>query len=306
MRILLTGAGGQVGSALATALQPLGDVIATDCESFDLAQSERVRDAALSLRPDVIVNAAAYTDVERAEDEEQIALTINGVSVGELAAAARELSAPLVHYSTDYVFDGVKQTPYLEADPAAPLSAYGRTKLDGEIRIRDSGCPHLIIRTSWVYAARGRNFLQTMLRLAGERDELRIVDDQFGAPTYAGFIARATSRLVQQMCARDDLKARVERGDTVHLVNAGVTSWYGFASAIFAAPAVQSMARVPRLLPVKSAEFKTRAVRPANSRLSTERARTVWNIDPPDWRQSLDECLRELNPQPRSGAAEVV
>ena len=149
-------------------------------------------------RPDAVVNAAAYTDVERAELEEQAALTINGVGVGELATAARELNVPLIHYSTDYVFDGTKSSPYVETDHPAPLSSYGRSKLDGENRIRESGCAHLILRTSWVYAATGRNFLTTMLRLAAERDELRVVDDQFGAPTFAGFIAAATARVLEQ------------------------------------------------------------------------------------------------------------
>ncbi len=142
----------------------------------------------MALAPDVIVNAAAYTDVERAESEEQSALTINGISVGELADAARERQVPLIHYSTDYVFDGTKALPYIEEDLCAPISAYGRSKLDGELRIRNSGCAHLILRTSWVYAAAGRNFLTTMLRLATEREELRVVDDQFGAPTFAGFL----------------------------------------------------------------------------------------------------------------------
>ena len=234
MQILLTGSDGQVGRYLTTALGPLGNVIATNRSTLDLSQPQHIRAQVMALAPDVIVNAAAYTDVERAELEEQSALTINGVSVGELADAARERQIPLIHYSTDYVFDGTKALPYVEEDLCAPLSAYGRSKLDGELRIRNSGCPHLIVRTSWVYAATGRNFLTTMLRLATEREELRVVDDQFGAPTFAGFIATATAQMLRQISSTDAARERVTMGDTVHVVNGGVTSWFGFASAIFA------------------------------------------------------------------------
>ena len=294
MRILLTGSGGQVGRALLTALAPIGNVIATDRSSFDLARPEQIRAQVATLRPDVIVNAAAYTDVERAELEEQVALTINGVSVGELAAAARELRVPLIHYSTDYVFDGTKKSPYMEGDQPAPLSAYGRSKLDGESRIRDSGCAHLILRTSWVYAETGRNFLTTMLRLAAEREELRVVDDQVGAPTFAGFIAAATAQIIEQFISSDAARRRVDEGDIVHLANGGATSWFGFASEIFANEAIRQRVRVPQLIPIKTSEFPTRAQRPANSRLSTEKARTVWKLPVPDWRESLADCISQL------------
>ncbi len=294
MLILLTGSGGQVGRALLTALAPIGNVIATDRSSFDLARPEQIRARVATLRPDVIVNAAAYTDVERAELEEQVALTINGVGVGELAAAARELNVPLIHYSTDYVFDGTKKSPYMEGDQPAPLSAYGRSKLDGENRIRDSGCAHLILRTSWVYAETGRNFLTTMLRLAAEREELRVVDDQVGAPTFAGFIAAATAQIIEQFISSDAARRRVDEGDIVHLANGGATSWFGFASEIFANEAIRQRVRVPQLIPIKTSEFPTRAQRPANSRLSTEKARTVWKLPVPDWRESLADCISQL------------
>lgn len=294
MRILLTGSGGQVGRSLTTALAPLGSVIATDRSTFDMSQPEQIRTRVAMLRPDLIVNAAAYTDVERAELEEQSALTINGVSVGELAAAARELSVPLIHYSTDYVFDGTKTLPYVEEDQPAPLSAYGRSKLDGEHRIRDSGCAHLILRTGWVYAATGRNFLTTMLRLATEREELRVVDDQVGAPTFAGYIAAATAKILEQTFSSDAARRRVDDGDTVHLVNGGVTSWFGFASEIFASDSVRQRTRVPRLIAIKSSEFPTRARRPTNSQLSSEKGRTVWNLKVLDWRESLADCLSQL------------
>lgn len=294
MRILVTGSGGQIGRALTTAFAPLGSVIATDRSSFDMSQPEQVGARVAALRPDVIVNAAAYTDVERAELEEQVALTINSASVGELAAASRDLQIPLIHYSTDYVFDGTKTLPYTEQDPPAPLSAYGRSKLDGENRIRDSGCAHLILRTSWVYAATGRNFLTTMLRLATEREEIRVVGDQFGAPTFAGFIAAATSQIIEQIISSDAARKRVDDGDIVHLVNGGATSWFGFASEIFASRLIQQRVPTPRLVPIKTSEFLTRARRPANSCLSTEKARTVWGLHVPEWRESFAACLRQL------------
>ena len=294
MRVLLTGSGGQVGRALATTLSSFGTVIATDRPSLDLAFPNQIRARVTAMRPDLIVNAAAYTDVERAELEEEAAVAINGVSVGELAAAARELQVPLIHYSTDYVFDGTKTSPYTEDDQAAPLSAYGRSKLDGEQRIRSSGCAHLILRTSWVYAEAGRNFLTTMLRLAAEREELRVVDDQFGAPTFAGFIAAATARIIEQITSSEAARRRLDDGDTVHLVNGGATNWFGFASAIFESDSVRERVRKPRLVPIKSSEFPTRARRPANSRLSSERARSSWKLQIPDWRESLAVCLSQL------------
>ena len=294
MRILLTGSDGQLGRCLVTTLAPLGNVIATDRSTLDLSQPQHVRARVMALAPDVIVNAAAYTDVERAELEEQSALIINGVSVGELADAARERHVPLIHYSTDYVFDGAKKLPYVEEDPTAPLSVYGRSKLDGEQRIRNSGCAHLILRTSWVYAATGRNFLTTMLRLATERDELRVVDDQFGAPTFAGFIATGTAQVLRAILSSDAARERLINGDTVHVVNAGVTSWFGFASEIFAHPLTQQRVHTPRLIPIKTSEFPTRARRPANSHLSTEKARTVWDLHAPEWRESLADCLSQL------------
>ena len=294
MRILLTGSSGQVGRCLMTTLAPLGEVVATDRSSLDLSQPQHIRSRVMALKPDVIVNAAAYTDVERAEVEEQAALTINGVSVGELAAAARERQVLLLHYSTDYVFDGTKTLPYEENDPTAPLSAYGRSKLDGERRIRNSGCEHLILRTSWVYAAAGRNFLTTMVRLAGERNELRVINDQFGTPTFAGFIGTATAQMLRNVLSSDAARERVTKGDTLHLVNGGVTSWFGFASEIFSHPLAQLRVPIPSLVPIKTSEYPTRARRPANSHLSTEKARTVWDLHIPEWQESLTDCLRQL------------
>ena len=295
MRVLLTGCCGQVGGALWAALAPLGDVVATNRTSLDLSLPEQVRGRVTTLRPDLIVNAAAYTDVEQAEANEPLASAVNAVSVGQLALAARDRGIPLIHFSTDYVFDGSKTAAYVEDDPPRPLSAYGRTKLDGENRLRQSGCAHLIVRTSWVYAASGRNFLTTMLRLAAEREELRIVVDQIGAPTYAGFIAQATAQMVQRVSAETDARQRIDAGDTVHLVNGGATSWHGFASEIFANPVVRRRCRIPTLTAIETSDFPTRAVRPKNSRLNTEKARRVWGLQIPDWRVSLAECLNQFD-----------
>lgn len=283
-----------MGRYLTTTLAPLGNVIAADRTTLDLSQPQHIRPRVTALTPNVIVNAAAYTDVERAELEEQSALTINGVSVGELAEVALERQIPLIHYSTDYVFDGTKTLPYVEEDPRAPLSVYGRSKLNGEERIRNSGCAHLILRTSWVYAATGRNFLTTMLRLAAEREELHVVDDQFGAPTFAGFIATATAQMLGEILSGGAARERVNNGDTVHVVNSGVTSWFGFASEIFASRMVQQRVPTPRLVPIKTSEFPTRARRPANSYLSTQKARTMWGLHVPEWQESLTDCLRQL------------
>jgi dTDP-4-dehydrorhamnose reductase len=271
MRILLTGCGGQVGRVNGYAVVA-GTVIATDRSSLDLAFPEQVRAGVTAMRPDLIVNAAAYTDVERAESEEKAAVAINGVSVGELAVAACELQVPLIHYSTDYVFDGTKALPYVEDDQTAPLSAYGRSKLDGEQRIRSSGCAHLILRTSWIYAEGGRNFVTTMLRLAAERDELRVVDDQFGAPTFAGFIADATAHIIEQMIGSDAARRRVG-GDTLHLRNGGATSWFGFASSSFASETIRQRLRPPHLIPIRPVSFqRVRAGRPTRASVPKRRA----------------------------------
>ncbi|MEP6607070.1 MAG: dTDP-4-dehydrorhamnose reductase [Burkholderiaceae bacterium] len=294
MRILLTGCGGQLGGALLHALASVGEVIAADRSSIDLSKPEQIAERVSALRPELIVNAAAYTDVERAEVESDAAMTVNGASVGQLARAARDLAVPLIHYSSDYVFDGTKVTPYVEEDLPAPLSAYGRSKLEGENQIRAVGCAHLILRTSWVYAATGRNFLTTMLRLAAEREELRVVDDQWGAPTFAGSIATATAELIKQTYASEAARARFQSGDTVHLVDSGVTSWFGFATEIFESAAVRKRVRAPRLVPIKAMEFPTKARRPANSRLSIEKAQTVWSLTVPDWRDALAECLSQM------------
>src|SRR5262249_39128208 len=230
MRLLVLGANGQIGWELARSLMPLGDVIALDREGCDLARPDTIPQVVRDARPDVLVNAAAYTAVDRAEAEEELATLVNASAAGVIARETRKADALLVHYSTDYVFDGAKAEPYVEDDAPAPINVYGRSKLAGEIALRDAGGDHLTLRTSWVYAARGRNFLKTILRLARERDELRIVADQIGAPTWAHDIADATAAVIRQ--AQRERSEGQFHSETLPLTAAGATSWHGFAQAI--------------------------------------------------------------------------
>ena len=268
MRLLVTGARGQVGWELTRSLMPLGEVVALDRARLDLADLANLASTVRSVHPDVIVNAAAYTAVDRAETEEDLATRINGDAVGILAEAAAECGALLVHYSTDYVFDGSKSAPYDESDATAPLNAYGRSKLRGEEAIRHSSCDWLIFRTTWVYGARGNNFLQTILRLARDRDMLRIIADQHGAPTPARFLADVTVHVVQRALRERQTNDFVP--GLYHLSAAGETTWHGFASAIVEA-ARQSTNPPPiatrRIEAIGTDEYPTAATRPRNSML---------------------------------------
>jgi dTDP-4-dehydrorhamnose reductase len=278
VKILLTGPTGQVGWELAPQLARLGAVIAPDRQALDLADLDAIRARVRDLRPDVIVNAAAYTAVDRAESEPDLAFAINATAPGVLAEEAKRLGSLLVDYSTDYVFDGTKAAPYTEHDAPNPLSVYGRSKLEGERAIQASGCRHLILRTSWVYASRGHNFLLTMLRLGAERPELRVVDDQRGAPTWARDIADATVKLL----------AAPPTG-LFHLTAAGETTWHGFATEIF-----RRAALTPVVKPIHAAAYPTAARRPANSVLDTAKLRHGTGIAIPPWADRLAACLAEL------------
>lgn len=280
MRILLLGRGGQVGAALVGALAPLGRVIATGREALDLAQPDSIRAIVPQARPDIIVNAAAYTAVDRAESERDAAFAVNAVAPGVLAEEARKLGALLVHYSTDYVYDGAKAGAYLEDDAPGPINAYGESKLAGDRAIAASGCRHFIFRTSWVYGARGSNFLLTILRAARERPELRVVDDQRGAPTSAAAIAEATARAL----AKPDAAPGI-----YHMSAAGETTWHGFAAAILEAAGLRTPLRA-----IRSEEFVTAARRPRNSLLDNAKLRATFGVALPDWRASLDRVMREL------------
>lgn len=295
MRLMVTGATGQVGFELARSLMPLGDVVALDRHACDLAQPDTLAAVVAGCAPDVIVNAAAYTAVDRAERDEALAMTINAEAPAALARAARAAGALLIHYSTDYVFDGAKAGAWREDDPVAPLNAYGRSKLAGERAIAASGCEHLILRTSWVFAARGANFVRTMLRLGAERERLAVVADQFGAPTWARNIADATALIVAG--AQRERAARAFAPAVLHLASRGETSWHGLAEAIFAETRARRPDRALRVATVEaipSAAYPTPAARPRNSRLDCGRLAARYAVMLPHWRDALARCLEEM------------
>jgi dTDP-4-dehydrorhamnose reductase len=273
-----------VGWELERALASLGQVFAFDHTSLDLAQPEQIAARVREMKPELIVNAAAYTAVDRAEEEPELAMRVNGIAPGILAEEAKRLGALLVHYSTDYVFDGTKTAPYDEEDATGPVNAYGRSKLAGEEAIRAAGCRHLILRTSWVYGLRGWNFLLTILRLAREGKPLRVVDDQVGAPTWCRDIATATAQLLAAPRAAQGL---------FHLAAAGATSWFGFAREILAASGIAAP-----LQAIATSEYPTPARRPANSQLAVRKLRERTGVALADWRESLMRCLESAERDP--------
>jgi dTDP-4-dehydrorhamnose reductase len=285
-RVLLLGSGGQLGMVLA---QRLGgsagvELTALSRTDLDLSDGDAVRAAVQGVKPEIVINAAAYTAVDRAEQEPELARKVNAIAPGVLAEEVARAGGWLVHYSTDYVFDGSGERPWVEKDSTGPLSVYGRTKLDGELAIAGTGCRHVILRTSWVYAAEGRNFLHTMLRLGRERELLKIVDDQIGAPTTAEALSEATLYAVGQLTG--DEEASVASG-TYHLACSGETSWCGFAKAIFTAFAAQQ--KPPEVLPIPSEAYPTPARRPHNSRLDCGKFTRQFGYAMPSWQSALDE-----------------
>ncbi|MBL8447096.1 MAG: dTDP-4-dehydrorhamnose reductase [Zoogloeaceae bacterium] len=294
MKLLVTGAAGQVGWELRRSLLPLGEVVALDRNACDLGRPESLASVVEAVAPDVVVNAAAYTAVDRAETEEALATRINGLAVGELGRAARRFGALMIHYSTDYVFAGHGQIPWTEGSAVGPLNAYGRSKLAGELALAESGADALTLRTSWVYAARGRNFFLTMLRLAQEREELRVVADQFGAPTWARNIADATALIVVQAMA--ERRKGVFRSEVLHLASGGVTTWHGFAAALIDGarrlrPDLTFMAQ--RIVPISTADYPVPAARPANSRLTGSALRSRYGLALPAWEVAMARCIEE-------------
>jgi len=294
MKILLTGATGQVGWELQRALMPLGEVIALTRKDADLADPESLRQAVRSLKPDVVVNPAAYTAVDKAESEQELAMLINAKAPGVLAEEVAKLNGLLVHYSTDYVFDGSKLAAYTENDVTNPMNSYGLSKLAGEAAIQATDCQHLILRTSWVYAARGHNFLKTILRLAAERDELSIVADQIGSPTWARLIAESTAQILRSaMLARQDGQASAA---VYNLTSTGETSWHGFAQAIV--EIAQQNGLLPEkplvIKPIPSSAYPVPAKRPANSRLAVEKLEREFGLQLPSWRDALALCMADL------------
>ena len=294
MKILLLGKNGQVGWELQRSLSVLGELVALDRHSApcgDLSQPERLSATVRALRPDVIVNAAAHTAVDKAESEVQLARTLNAAAPAALAQAAAQTGAWLIHYSTDYVFDGSGQQPWQEDDTTGPLGVYGQTKLEGEQAIAASGCQHLIFRTSWVYAARGGNFARTMLRLAQERERLTVIDDQHGAPTGADLIADVTAHAIRAALQQPALAG------LYHLVASGETSWHGYAShAIARARELRpDLAwKVGDIAPVPTSAFPTPARRPLNSRLSTRKLQQTFGLSLPHWQRGVDRLLSEI------------
>lgn len=294
MKILLLGKNGQVGWELQRSLAPLGELIALDRHSTDLcgdlSNLQGLAATVQALRPDLIVNAAAHTAVDKAETEPELARTINALAPGVLAQEAHKLGAWLVHYSTDYVFDGSGIQPWKEGDPTGPLSVYGQSKLEGEQLIAAHCSRHLIFRTSWVYAARGGNFAKTMLRLAQERERLTVIDDQFGAPTGAELLADVTAHAIRQV------QQRPQDAGLYHLAASGETTWHGYAKHVIAqAERVQSAIKilVNEVAPVPTSAFPTPARRPHNSRLSTAKLQATFGLRLPPWQQGVNRMLAE-------------
>jgi dTDP-4-dehydrorhamnose reductase len=295
LKILLLGKNGQVGWELQRSLAPLGEVLALDRHSTphggDLSQPERLAQTVLDWRPDVIVNAAAHTAVDKAESEPELARCLNATAPTALAQAAAQIGALLVHYSTDYVFNGQGDQPWQEGDATGPLSVYGQTKREGEQAIVASGCAHLIFRTSWVYAARGGNFAKTMLRLAAERERLTVIDDQFGAPTGADLIADVTAHAIRASFQQPAL------GGLYHLVAGGQTTWHGYASHVIAqARRIQPglALKVSEIAPVPTSAFPTPAKRPLNSRLATHKLQDTFGLVLSPWQQGVNRMLAEI------------
>ena len=287
MRILLTGKTGQLGWELERTLPPIGEVIAFGRAELDLADKDQIVSVVRSARPDVIVNAAAYTDVDRAEREPELAHAVNATGVATLAEEAKRAEILLIHYSTDYVFDGTKDEPYVEEDHPNPLNAYGQSKLAGERAVRDIDGAYLILRTSWVYAPRGRNFLLTIRRLLREREELRVVSDQTGAPTSAAALALATRELI----IRHGVGVLSDASGLYHMTAGGFTSWHGFATEI---ARLENIGRPVRIIPITSSEYPTPARRPRNSRLSNEKLLQTFGIVLPHWEACLLDCHTTL------------
>ena len=295
MKILLFGKSGQVGWELQRSLAPLGELVALGTHSQDLCGDftnlEGIAQTVRAVAPDIIVNAAAYTAVDKAESEPELARTINALAPGVLAKEAKRSGAWLIHYSTDYVFDGSGDTPWLETDPTGPLSVYGNSKLEGEEAIRATGCRHLIFRTSWVYAARGGNFAKTMLRLAQERDSLSVINDQTGAPTGADLLADVTAHAIRAALQRPEVSG------LYHLVAGGETTWHGYANFIidFARQFGIEIKVVPEAIqPVPTNAFPTAARRPLNSRMNARKLQNTFGLDLPHWQTGVARMLTEF------------
>ncbi|MHB1239092.1 MAG: dTDP-4-dehydrorhamnose reductase [Gammaproteobacteria bacterium] len=302
MKILLIGPDGQLGWELCRALAPLGQVCPLGLHTqpaLDLAQPDHLRAALRAFNPQWIVNASAYTAVDRAEEEIGLAMAVNADAPGILAEEAKRTGAALIHYSTDYVFDGAQDRPYREDDPPRPANAYGVGKLAGEQAVEAVGGAYWILRTSWLYGARGQNFLRTMLRLGAERDELKVVDDQRGSPTWCRMVAEATAQMLAQTRVAGAAPAAgvAERTGVYHVTCAGETTWCGFAGAIFSRTAAHG-GKGPRVVPIPTDAYPTPARRPAYSVLSNTRLRETFGLCLPPWEEALGQCLEDMGYPP--------
>lgn len=291
-RILLTGKNGQVGFELQRSLAPLGEVLALDRKGFDLSDGAQMRDVIRQFAPTIIVNPAAYTAVDKAQSEQELAFAINGLALGVIGEEAAKLNALVVHYSTDYVYDGLKPGPYEESDNTGAQSIYGQSKLAGEVALQESGAAHLIFRTSWVVGAYGNNFAKTMLRLAAERDSLRVVADQYGAPTSAMLIADVTAQVLSQYIHR---AAKPFPQGVYHLASAGETTWHAYAQWVIAR--AQAAGKVLKITPeqveaIAASAYPLPAPRPLNSRLNTARLTRDFGLCMPPWQQGLEHIMR--------------
>ena len=295
MRLLITGANGQLGWELRRSLARLGDVVAMHRGGCNLAKPEWLRNVICNTKPDIIVNAAAYTAVDEAEKEAELAFTVNGKSVGVLAEEARKIRALFIHYSTDYVFDGQKNTPYTEDDSPNPINVYGHSKLAGETALRQATDDYIMLRTSWIYASRGRNFVRAILRLAQERPQLEIVADQIGAPTWAHDIADATAIIIRA-AIRERASGQFHSG-LFNVTASGAVSWHGFAQVILELAkrnGIFSGEHLPHLRAIRSEDYSSPAARPKNSRLAGDRVRDRFAVSLADWKLGLGRCLAEL------------
>jgi len=286
-KILLLGANGQVGWELHRCLMTVGEVIATTRKEIDLTDNQNIIDVISAIRPDLLINAAAYTAVEQAEDEPELANQVNGYALEAISQCAKKYNFPVIHYSTDYVFDGTKGEPYTEEDTPNPINAYGRSKLLGEQILQSSGVPYLIFRTSWVYGMRGKNFLLTMLKLARERKEIKVVNDQYGTPTWSRFVAQATAHvLVRNNCNLE--KNFASYSGVYHLTPSGVTTWYEFAKAIFTI----FTDNLIKVIPISSDEYPTKAKRPSFSSLNCQKARKTFDLNHPNYLYIVEKVLQ--------------
>ena len=289
MKILLTGKTGQVGWELNRSLSKLATVFAMGRDQMDLSKPETLRPVIQEIRPNIIINAAAYTAVDKAESEPELAMTINGVAPGVIAEEAKTVGAAMIHYSTDYVFDGEATSPYEEEDPTNPISIYGKSKLAGEQTVIQADIPHIIIRTGWVYSLRGSNFLLTMQKLAQAKHQIKVVDDQIGGPTWSRTIAESTVRILEPRLKGDAIKSPIfSHSGVFHMTCGGKTNWFGFANKILE---LSNLLEGTEVIPIPTIEYPTPAIRPKYSILSNKKLQQTFHHEMPQWQEALRECL---------------